>query len=112
MQPSVCGYAGRGSGGLRIALFAGVLAAALATVDGQAAPPGATPVLSPACGSLEYGGLGTAESLIVSDLPLRGASSNRSQQMNQAIRLVLKTAGWRAGERHVGFPACDDSEPG
>ena len=99
------------SGGLRIALFAGVLAAALATVDGQAAPPGATPVLSPACGSLEYGGLGTAESLIVSDLPLRGASSNRSQQMNQAIRLVLKTAGWRAGKRHVGFQACDDSDP-
>jgi branched-chain amino acid transport system substrate-binding protein len=48
--------------------------------------------------------------LIVSDLPLRGASSKRSQQMNDAIRLVLRSAGWRAGKRPVAFQACDDSD--
>jgi branched-chain amino acid transport system substrate-binding protein len=30
--------------------------------------------------------------------------------MNDAIRLVLEGAGWRAGGRNVAFQACDDSE--
>jgi branched-chain amino acid transport system substrate-binding protein len=31
--------------------------------------------------------------------------------MNDAIRLVLESAGWRAGGRQVAFQACDDSSP-
>src|SRR6476661_4665053 len=77
--------------------------------EGQAAPT-ATPVASGTCGPVQYEGPGAAEGLIVSDLPLRGASSNRSQQMNVAIRLALRSAGWRAGTRHIGFQACDDSD--
>lgn len=67
------------------------------------------PVGSPACGAVQYGGSGAAQALIVSDLPLQGDSRQRSTQMNDAIRLVLEGAGWRAGDRTVGFQACDDS---
>jgi len=97
----------------RIAVIVGALAVAVqvsAIGASQAAPPSATPVASATCGPLEYGGPGAAEKLIVSDLPLRGASSNRSAQMNQAIRLVLKAARWQVSKRHIGFQACDDSD--
>jgi len=59
---------------------------------------------------VQYEGSAPAGALIVSDLPLRGASSERSRQMNDAIRLVLRAAGWRAGTRRVAFQACDDSD--
>ena len=58
---------------------------------------------------MQYGGAGTAEALIVSDLPLQGDSRQRSLQMNDAIRLVLEGANWRAAGRRVAFQACDDS---
>jgi branched-chain amino acid transport system substrate-binding protein len=47
--------------------------------------------------------------VIVSDLPLQGDSRRRSLQMNDAIKLVLEGANWKAGSRSVGFQACDDS---
>ncbi|HEX5608799.1 MAG TPA: branched-chain amino acid ABC transporter substrate-binding protein [Solirubrobacterales bacterium] len=72
--------------------------------------PSITAVDSPACGPLQYGGSGVPQALIVSDLPLQGDSRQRSQQMNDAVRLVLEGAGWRAGGRNVAFQACDDSE--
>jgi branched-chain amino acid transport system substrate-binding protein len=75
----------------------------------EAADPGPTPVASSACGPVQYGGPGTAQALIVSDLPLQGDSRQRSLQMNDAIRLVLEGAGWRAGGHKVAFQACDDS---
>jgi branched-chain amino acid transport system substrate-binding protein len=75
----------------------------------QAAGPAITPVSSPSCGTVQYGGSGTAEALIVSDLPLQGDSRERSLQMNDAIRLVLEGASWHAGGVAVGFQACDDS---
>jgi branched-chain amino acid transport system substrate-binding protein len=77
---------------------------------GAAGTTGVTAVDSPACGAVQYGGPGEAQALIVSDLPLQGDSSRRSVQMNDAIRLVLEGAGWRAGGRTVAFQACDDSE--
>src|SRR3954468_4997554 len=77
---------------------------------GQAAAPAATPVASSTCGPVQYEGAGAAESLIVSDLPLRGASSQRSTQMNDAIRLALRAAGWKAGKVHIGSQACDASD--
>jgi branched-chain amino acid transport system substrate-binding protein len=74
-----------------------------------ASDPGVTPVASTTCGAVQYGGSGAAQALIVSDLPLQGDSRQRSLQMNDAIRLVLEAAGWRAGGRSVAFQACDDS---
>jgi branched-chain amino acid transport system substrate-binding protein len=77
---------------------------------GAAGTTGVTAVDSPACGAVQYGGSGEAQALIVSDLPLQGDSSRRSVQMNDAIRLVLEGADWRASGRTVAFQACDDSE--
>jgi len=68
-----------------------------------------SPVSSSACGPLQYGGQGTPEAIVVSDLPLQGDSKQRSAQMNDAIRLVLEGANWQAGGVKVGFQACDDS---
>lgn len=75
----------------------------------DAAAPGVTAVGSSACGSLQYGGAGAPEAIVVSDLPLQGDSKQRSKQMNDAIRLVLEGANWQAGGVKVGFQACDDS---
>jgi len=74
-----------------------------------AAGPAVTPVASPACGPLQFGGQGTPEAIVVSDLPLQGDSKQRSAQMNDAIRLVLEGANWQAGGVKVGFQTCDDS---
>ena len=98
----------------RTVALAGVSLAALPFVGlsgGQAAQSAVTPVASATCGPVQYEGSAPAQALIVSDLPLRGASSKRSQQMNDAIRLVLRTAGWRAGKHRIAFQACDDSDP-
>ncbi len=78
-------------------------------VESRAATSGVTAVDSSACGALQYGGSGLAEALIVSDLPLQGDSRRRSLQQNDAIRLVLEGANWKAGGRNVAFQACDDS---
>jgi branched-chain amino acid transport system substrate-binding protein len=58
---------------------------------------------------VQYGGSGSAEALIVSDLPLQGDSKRRSVQMNDAIRIVLEQGDWHASGRKVAFQACDDS---
>jgi branched-chain amino acid transport system substrate-binding protein len=96
------------------ALLAGAIVAAVAMVGAGAATgadAGATAVALKACGPVQYGGTGAPAELIVSDLPLRGDSSERSTQMNDAIRLVLESAGWKAGATTVGFQTCDDSSP-
>jgi branched-chain amino acid transport system substrate-binding protein len=111
IRAAVCGYA---AGLSRLAQILGLLAALLLlgfATDGQAAPAGISAVASATCGAVQYEGAAPAQGLIVSDLPLRGASSQRSAQMNDAIRLVLRAAGWRAGPRRVAFQACDDSDP-
>jgi branched-chain amino acid transport system substrate-binding protein len=94
---------------LSIAVLAAVavLGASVATGAGSEA----TPVATAACGPVQYEGPGRPAALIVSDLPLRGDSKERSTQMNDAIRLVLEGAGWKAGDTTVGFQACDDSSP-
>jgi branched-chain amino acid transport system substrate-binding protein len=79
------------------------------STQGRAAATSVSAVDSAACGPLQYGGSGSAEALIVSDLPLQGDSRQRSLQMNDAIRLVLEGADWQAGGRKVAFQACDDS---
>jgi branched-chain amino acid transport system substrate-binding protein len=62
------------------------------------------------CGDVEYAGSGNASKLIVSDLPLKGASAERSRQMNDAIVQELARKGWQAGQKiQVAFQACDDS---
>jgi branched-chain amino acid transport system substrate-binding protein len=95
--------------GLSALLVLGFVAIGIGT-QSRAADVGVTPVGSPTCGAVQYGGSGAAQALIVSDLPLQGDSRQRSAQMNDAIRLVLEGANWRAGGRNVAFQACDDSD--
>jgi branched-chain amino acid transport system substrate-binding protein len=96
---------------LSVAVLAGlaVLGAGAANGAGAGAGAEATPVSIKACGPVIYGGAGGPSALIVSDLPLRGESRQRSAEMNDAIELVLKGADWKAGTTSVGFQSCDDS---
>jgi branched-chain amino acid transport system substrate-binding protein len=93
------------------ALLLGAIAVFVFGDYSDAAAPGAgvTAVGSSACGPLQYGGKGDPEALVVSDLPLKGDSKQRSAQMNDAIRLVLEGSNWQAGGVKVAFQACDDS---
>jgi branched-chain amino acid transport system substrate-binding protein len=62
------------------------------------------------CGGVEYAGTGKPTKLIVSDLPLKGDSAERSRQMNVAIVQELADRGWKAGPGlKLAFQACDDS---
>jgi len=62
------------------------------------------------CGGVSYDGTGKPTKLIVSDLPLKGASAERSRQMNVAITQELADRGWKAGpDIRVAFQACDDT---
>ncbi|MDX6605625.1 MAG: branched-chain amino acid transport system substrate-binding protein, partial [Solirubrobacterales bacterium] len=61
------------------------------------------------CGDVQYSGSGKPSKLIVSDLPLKGASAERSKQQNDAIVQELARKGWVAGNTEVAFQACDDS---
>ena len=61
------------------------------------------------CGELEYDGKGQPDALIASDLPKRGASRERTEQMVEAIRIVLAQNNWSAGDTTVAFQSCDDS---
>jgi branched-chain amino acid transport system substrate-binding protein len=98
---------------LVLAAILTTLLAAVAVLGAGAASgaAGVTPVALKACGPVQYEGKGSPEALIVSDLPLRGDSHERSTQMNDAIELVLKGAAWSAGATTVGFQACDNSSP-
>jgi branched-chain amino acid transport system substrate-binding protein len=61
------------------------------------------------CDEAQYGGSGTPSKLIVSDLPLRGDSAERSKQQNDAIVQEIARKGWQGGGEQVAFQACDDS---
>jgi branched-chain amino acid transport system substrate-binding protein len=72
------------------------------TMPGPAAAPAA-------CGDLEYGGEGEPDVVVVSELPLQGPQRVRTLPMEEAIRSVFETAGWRAGDVTVGYRSCDHS---
>ncbi len=94
-------------------LFLLPLAPALAGCGGGGSQTTATapiaPVAAHTCAKPEYGGQGKPAGLIVSDLPMRGDSAERSRQQVGAIRLLLEQRHWKAGDTRVAFAACDDS---
>ena len=92
-------------------LLAGSLIAALAfSACGSSSNLSQIQGIDADCGGVSYGGSGKPSKLIVSDLPLKGASAERSRQMNIAIGQELTNRGWKAGPRMpVAFQACDDS---
>ncbi len=92
----------------RAAVFAAALAlAGLASAAGPT--PGGRPVVLRDCDPLYYERVGMPQRLIVSDLPMEDSAHTAMHQMTQAIKLTLKTRGFRAGRFSVGYVACDDS---
>ena len=67
------------------------------------------PVASRQCAPLVYEGEGEPDVIIVSDLPRRGIGAETSEQMSGAIEFVLRKRGFTAGERRVGYQACNDT---
>ncbi len=93
--------------------LAGLLVVALALVaagcggdDGGEAPE-ALP--SSSCTAIEYEGDGNPDYIVASDLPLQGASRTQTIQMNDAIRQILQSVDYKAGDYNIGFQACDDA---
>jgi YVTN family beta-propeller protein len=89
--------------GVWVTVQGGGEAAAASTVEGIEAMP------SSFCGSPVYGGEGTPDLLVVSDLPLQGGSRFTTVQMEQAIEYVFRQRGFQAGEHRVAYQSCDDS---
>ncbi|HKX47931.1 MAG TPA: ABC transporter substrate-binding protein [Gaiellaceae bacterium] len=73
---------------------------------------GAEPVAISACGGLVYDGEGEPDVIVVSDLPRRGEQAAAGEEIVDAIELVLRQRGFRAGEFRVGFQSCDDTVAG
>jgi branched-chain amino acid transport system substrate-binding protein len=82
-----------------------------AATDGGGAPdlPDVTALPSASCTDIEFEGEGEPDVLIASDLPLQGSSRTQTLQMVAAIKQVLDTHGWKAGDVNVGYQSCDDS---
>ena len=61
------------------------------------------------CDHIYYERYGLPKLLILSDLPLRGELRSVTHQMTQAVKLVVKERGFRAGRFPVAYVSCDDS---
>jgi branched-chain amino acid transport system substrate-binding protein len=79
----------------------------LASAAGRVAVAG--PVVVRGCGGLFYERPGRPQLIIVSDLPLEVSAHTAMRQMTQAMKLMVKDDGFRAGRFSVGYVACDDS---
>jgi branched-chain amino acid transport system substrate-binding protein len=79
--------------------------------DGEAAPelPPVTALPSASCTDIEYEGDGEPQAIIATDLPLQGSSRTQTLQIVGAVKQVLETHGWKAGDVNVGYQSCDDS---
>jgi len=91
------------------ALLACAAAAVAATAFAGSTKSSITPLPSSSCGKLQYGGSGSPQLIVASDLPLQGANRALTTEMNKAIAYMLGQQGWKAGKYTVGFQACDDS---
>jgi branched-chain amino acid transport system substrate-binding protein len=94
---------------LAVAVGAAATLAIVAAATGATKHASVTPLPSSSCSKLQYGGKGSPQFIIASDLPLQGANRALPLEMNRAIAFILKQQGWRAGKYTVGFQACDDS---
>ena len=89
---------------LLLLLLAGIAAGCNEGEDTTAAP-----VASSACTELLYEGEGEPDAIVVSDLPRRGIGGETAKLMDDAIKLVLRQRGFRAGELAVGYQSCNDT---
>ena len=70
---------------------------------------GIAPLPASFCEPVQVGAGGRADVLIASDLALQGGVRVSATQMAQAITLVLRERGFRAGRHRVAYQSCDDS---
>jgi DNA-binding SARP family transcriptional activator/ABC-type branched-subunit amino acid transport system substrate-binding protein/DNA-binding beta-propeller fold protein YncE len=61
------------------------------------------------CSPIHYHAGARPRLLIASDLAFQGPPAPLANQMNEAIKLVLRSNQFRAGRYAVGYQACDDS---
>ena len=92
-------------GALLVCAASGVVATALGSSSRQAL----TPLPASSCGQLQYGGTGSPQYIIASDLPLQGANRALTTEMGKAIAYMLTAQGWKAGKYTIGYQPCDDS---
>jgi branched-chain amino acid transport system substrate-binding protein len=91
-----------------------VLAAVLMLVAGWLAAgcggdAGAKPVAASSCGRVHYEGEGKPDVIVVSDFPLRGVGQHTTKLMVDAIQVVMRRRGFRAGDLRVGYQSCNDT---
>ena len=68
-----------------------------------------TALAASSCEKLQYGGSGSPQYIIASDLPLQGANRALTTEMAKAVAFILEQQGWKAGKYSIGFQSCDDS---
>jgi branched-chain amino acid transport system substrate-binding protein len=61
------------------------------------------------CEDVFYGGEGSPDFVIASDLALQGTQRLANVQMAQAVAYTLRTRGFKAGRYRIGYQSCDDS---
>jgi branched-chain amino acid transport system substrate-binding protein len=88
---------------------AAVLALLAALAAGCGGNDGAERVEASSCARVLYEGDGEPDVLVVSDLPLRGFGAQATRPMVDAIELVFRQRGFRAGEHRVGYQSCNDT---
>jgi branched-chain amino acid transport system substrate-binding protein len=94
-------------GGL-VAAAAAAIALAMVGIAGSATKS-VTPLPASACGNVQYGGSGSPDFIVASDLPLQGSSRSQTIELTKAIVFQLKQNGWKAGKYNIGYQSCDDS---
>jgi branched-chain amino acid transport system substrate-binding protein len=85
----------------------GVLATSSFGKTGKSA--GVTPLPASSCGKVQYGGSGSPQKLIVTDLPLQGANRALMTEMARSVVFELGQMHWKAGNTTIGYQSCDDS---
>jgi branched-chain amino acid transport system substrate-binding protein len=76
----------------------------------DAAPMAAAPLPAAACTPIEYEGAARPQILLASEMPATSFAYWQVRQINAAVRHELRQRGWKAGDRHVGFQACDHGD--
>jgi branched-chain amino acid transport system substrate-binding protein len=95
-------------------LVAALLAIVLGSCGGDDEPPVAAPakaraVASTSCSPMTYGGEGAPRFVVGVVGPFQGAFSDHGIQNAQAVKLVLQSRGWAAGDERVAVQVCDES---
>ncbi|HEY8103204.1 MAG TPA: branched-chain amino acid ABC transporter substrate-binding protein [Gaiellaceae bacterium] len=79
------------------------------TTEATGGTGGVDALPSSSCTAVEYKGDGEPDVLIATDLPLQGSSRTQTIQIVEAVRYLLETSNFKAGDHNVAFQSCDDA---